>query len=325
MVFGPSAEKRAIAQGTVIREFPRCPICKATYGYEVSGSSLDHFKCNTCQTKWQTEPLADGHISSMTLVQPSGYDLRGIELTGIRYQSDFYKNFDGQYGAFLKNYRSQMTAKLSSTVSLEISEETVWAWPGSSMVRLPSVLGSLASQAGISQIAEHAGHLFLTSERLIWLQDGMFNFEIPLEELASFTPASAYQGSDASIIVVKSAKRNVEGWLRLWLWYGSTGNVEVARDNRAFNRVRGMVFRQQEIKRERIQKEKQRDHVQVVLDFSSLRETLAKGGVVATTLTCPQCSGPLHIPEAGRQTICKYCGASIRPVDLFDKIKSLVG
>src|SRR5438309_7881797 len=71
LVFGPSAEKRAIAQGTVIREFPRCPICKATYGYEVSGSSLDHFKCNTCQSKWQTEPLADGSISSMTLVQPS--------------------------------------------------------------------------------------------------------------------------------------------------------------------------------------------------------------------------------------------------------------
>jgi hypothetical protein len=44
-------------------------------------------------------------------------------------------------------------------------------------------------------------------------------------------------------------------------------------------------------KRERIQKEKQREHVQVVLDFSSIRETLAKGGVVATTLTCPQCSG----------------------------------
>ena len=193
------------------------------------------------------------------------------------------------------------------------------------MIRLPSVLGSLAGQVGVSQIAEHAGRLFLTSERLIWLQDGMFNFEIPLEELASFTPASAYQGGDASIIVVKSAKRNVEGWLRLWLWYGSTGNVEIARDNRAFSRVRGMVFRQQQIKRERIQKEKQREHVQVVLDFSSIRETLAKGGVVATSLTCPQCSGPLQLPETGKQTICKYCGASIRPVDLFEKIKSIVG
>src|SRR5207245_1871462 len=323
-VFGPSAEKRAIGQRTVMREFPSCPVCKATYGYEVSGSSLDHFKCNACQTKWRSEPLSNGNISSMTLVKPSGYDLRGIELTGLKYQSAFYKNFDASYGAFLKNYRSQMTAKLSSTVSLEINEEIVWAWAGTSFVQIPSALGLVASQLGVSQVV-HAGHLFLTSERLIWLQDGMFNFEIPLEDLASFTPASAYQGSDASIIVVKSAKRNVEGWLRLWLWYGSVGNVEVARDNRAFNRVRGMVFRQQQIKRERIQKEKQREHVQVVLDFSSIRDTLAKGGVVVTTFKCAQCSGPLDLPETGRQTTCRYCGAMIRPVDLFDKIKSLVG
>ena len=121
-----------------------------------------------------------------------------------------------------------------------------------------------------------------------------------------------------------TAKKNVESWLRLWLWYGSVGNLEIARDNRAFNRVRGMVFRQQQIKRERIQKEKQREHVQVVLDFSSIRDTLAKGGVVATTFKCPQCSGPLDLPETGRQTICGYCGAIIRPVDLFDKIESLV-
>jgi hypothetical protein len=241
------------------------------------------------------------------------------------YQSAFYKNFDAYSGAFLKNYRAQMTAKFSATVSLEISEEMVWAWAGTSFVQTPSTLGPLASQMGVSEVAEHSGHLFLTGERLVWFQEGMFNFEIPLEDLASFTPASAYQGSDAAIIVVKSAKRNIEGWLRLWLWYGSAGNVEVAKDNRAFNRVRGMVFRQQQIKRERIQKEKQREHVQVVLDFSSIRDTLAKGGIVATTFKCPQCSGPLDLPETGRQTACRYCGAVIRPVDLFDKIKSLVG
>jgi len=242
----------------------------------------------------------------------------------LKYQAAFYKNFDASYDAFLQNYRSQLTNRIRSTVSLEINEEMVWAWAGISFVQTPSAPGTLAGQMGMSQVAEHSGYLFLTSERLIWLQDGMFHFEIPLEDLASFTPASAYPGSDASIIVVKSAKRNVEGWLRLWLWYGSAGNVEVAKDNRAFNRVRGMVFRQQQIKRERIQKEKQREHVQVVLDFSSIRDTLAKGGVVATTFKCPQCSGPLDLPETGRQTTCRYCGAVIRPVDLFDKIKGLI-
>jgi len=146
----------------------------------------------------------------------------------------------------------------------------------------------------------------------------------PTRRLVIVIANRGIQRSNQSYVVLKSAKKNVESWLRLWLWYGSVGNLEIARDNRAFNRVRGMVFRQQQIKRERIQKEKQREHVQVVLDFSSIRDTLAKGGVVATTFKCPQCSGPLDLPETGRQTICGYCGAIIRPVDLFDKIESLV-
>jgi hypothetical protein len=324
LVFGPSPEQRAIAQNTAVREFPRCPICKGVYGYEITGRSLDQFKCNICQARWITEPLFGGSILSMILVQASAYDLRGIEVMGLKYQSTFYKNFDASYGAFLRNYRSQVTGTLSSVVSLEINEEVMWAWPGSTIVRLPNVLGSLASQLGQTQIAEHRGHLFLTSERLIWIQNGGFGYEIPLEDLTSLAAASIYPGSDQAVIVLKSARRNVESWLRLWLWYGTAGNVEVAKDNRAFNRVRGMVLRQQQIRRERIQKEKQQERVQVVLDFSSIKDTLAKGGVVATSFQCPQCAGPLILPETGKQTICKCCGASIRPVDLFDKIKNLV-
>ncbi|HZY47640.1 MAG TPA: hypothetical protein VFE96_07580 [Candidatus Bathyarchaeia archaeon] len=260
----------------------------------------------------------------MTLIHPSAYDLRGIELTAIRFHVADYKRFDSSYGAFLKNYRSQVTSTLSSVVSLEINEEVVWAWPGTTIVRLPNIIGSLASQLGQVRIAEHRGQLFLTSERIVWLQNGVFAFEVPLEDITSFAAASTYQGSEDAVIVLKSARRNIESWLRLWLWYGATGNTEVARDNRALSRVRGVVLRQQQIKRERIQREKQQERVQVILDFSSIKDTLAKGGVVATTFNCPQCAGPLNLPEAGKQLTCRYCGATIRPVDLFDKIKSLV-
>lgn len=175
------------------------------------------------------------------------------------------------------------------------------------------------------QFAQNSGQLFLTNERLIWLQDGMFNFEVPLEDLTSFVAASTYQGSSESCIVVRSARRNVNAWLKLWLWWGTKANVEVAKDNRAFARVQGVVFRLQQKKRERLLKEKQREHVQVVLDFSSIRDTLSKGGVGVSSLKCPQCSGPLELPETGKQTNCKYCEASIRPVDIFDKIKSIIG
>lgn len=261
----------------------------------------------------------------MTLLQPSGYDLRGLELVGMNCQSVFYKNFDVSYGNFLKNWRSQMTRELSSKISLEIDEEVVWSWPGSSWVRMPSPLQSMVGQVVPIQFTQHNGQLFLTNERLIWVQQGMFNFEVPLEDLTSFAAATSYQGSSQSCVVLRSSRRNVDAWLSLWLWYGKSMNVEVARDNRAFSKVQGIIFRQQQRKRERIHKEKQRDHVQVVLDFSSIRDTLSKGGVVISSLKCPQCSGPLELPEEGKQTTCKYCGASIRPVDIFDKIKNLVG
>ncbi len=262
----------------------------------------------------------------MTLVQPSLYNFRGIELVGVNCYPTFYKNFDASYGNYLRNVRSQLTGQLSSKVSLEIDEELVWAWSGSIWVRVtvPVVETFLGQTAGFSY-DQHAGQLFLTNERLIWLQEGMFNFEVPLEDLTSFTAASTYQGSKEACIVLSSSRKNVDAWLKLWLWYGTTANVEVAKDNRAFTKVQGMVFGQQKKKRERLLKDKQREHLQVVLDFSSIRDTLLKGGVVVSSLNCPQCSGPLELPETGKQTTCKYCGASIRPVDLFDKIKSMVG
>ncbi len=324
LVFGPSAEQLAVAQSVLAKEFPQCPICKAFSSYEVSGRSLDQFKCNTCYARWLTEPLTGGIIHSLTLVQPSGYDLRGIELAGVRYQTATYKNFDASYGAVLKHYRTQMTNTFSNVVSLEINEEVVWAWAGGSIVRLPNVLGSLASQLGQPQIAEHQGYLYLTSERLVWLQNGVFQFEVPLEDITSFAAADMYPESNQFVIILKSSKRNVESWLRLWLWYGTVSNVEVARDQRALNRVRGAIYRQQKIKRERLHREKQQERIQVILDFSSIKDTLAKGGVVATTIQCPQCAGPMSIPDTGIQTTCKYCGATVKPVDLFEKIKGLV-
>ena len=325
MVFGPSAEKRALAQNLVIREFPHCPICKTSYGYEVSGSSLDSFKCNACKSTWKSNPLSNNTLLTMTLVQPSLYDFRGIELVGVNCYSNFYKNFDASYGNYIKNTRSQMTGQLSSRVSLEIDEELVWAWPGSIWIRMPEPIQQLVGQIIPVQYAQHNGQLFLTNERLLWLQEGMFSFDVQLEDLTSFTAASTYQGSNESCIVLRSSRKNVDAWLKLWLWYNTTTNVEVAKDNRAFTRVQGMVFGQQRKKRERIQKEKQRERVQVILDFSAIRDTLSKGGLALSSLKCPECLGALELPETGKQTTCKYCGATIRPVDVFDKIKNIVG
>jgi DNA-directed RNA polymerase subunit RPC12/RpoP len=43
-----------------------------------------------------------------------------------------------------------------------------------------------------------------------------------------------------------------------------------------------------------------------------------------SSYNCPKCNAMLDIPEAGKVMICKYCGAPIKPVDIFDRIKSLL-
>jgi len=76
-------------------------------------------------------------------------------------------------------------------------------------------------------------------------------------------------------------------------------------------------------KRNQIQDQKKKGRIQVVPDFSSLKDVMAKGGVVMSTYNCPKCNAMVDIPEAGKVMFCKYCGAPIKPVDILDRIKSL--
>ena len=74
----------------------------------------------------------------------------------------------------------------------------------------------------------------------------------------------------------------------------------------------------------RIEQEKIGKRVQVVLDFSSLKDVMSKGGIVMTAYKCPICNGKLDIPETGKVLICSYCGTPIKPIDIFEKIKELI-
>jgi uncharacterized Zn finger protein (UPF0148 family) len=67
-----------------------------------------------------------------------------------------------------------------------------------------------------------------------------------------------------------------------------------------------------------------KEKIQIILDFSSLKDALSKGGIVMTAYKCPICNGTLDLPEAGKVLICKYCGTPIKPIDIFEKVKSLI-
>jgi DNA-directed RNA polymerase subunit RPC12/RpoP len=79
-----------------------------------------------------------------------------------------------------------------------------------------------------------------------------------------------------------------------------------------------------EYKEKALRGEMEQRNVQLLLDFSSLKDVMLKGGLVMTAYKCPNCSGMVDIPEAGKVLVCKYCGSTIKPVDIFEKIKTLI-
>jgi len=75
---------------------------------------------------------------------------------------------------------------------------------------------------------------------------------------------------------------------------------------------------------EQVQKEKQKERIHIVVDFGSLKNVMDSGGIVMTTYNCPKCNGVLDIPQAGKVLFCSYCGAPVKPVDIFEKIKEFL-
>jgi len=70
------------------------------------------------------------------------------------------------------------------------------------------------------------------------------------------------------------------------------------------------------------EEEKKRDRI--VLDFSFLKEQLAKGGLVVQSVKCPSCGASVELPKEGSTAKCSYCGAVVQATDLFARLKSLL-
>ena len=70
-----------------------------------------------------------------------------------------------------------------------------------------------------------------------------------------------------------------------------------------------------------INREKQ--NVQAILDFSSLRDVMKKMGVSIIKFECPDCKGTVEIPEAGNIIICQQCQTPIRPNEIYKKMSQI--
>jgi hypothetical protein len=77
----------------------------------------------------------------------------------------------------LQDFRiHKLQQQLSKVIFLSMEEKVISAWTGNRILR-PYSRGSV----------EASGQLFLTNNRLIWIQSQTFSFDLPLEEFISFS------------------------------------------------------------------------------------------------------------------------------------------
>jgi len=164
------------------------------------------------------------------------------------------------------------------------------------------------------------GTFILTNRRVIYLQyrftptnvasnmDG--SFEFALQSISGATHGSRAQ----NCFVIYVGKSEYEIFL-----YG-TPNFHYPVDVTLLALLKLREGRIAEIK-----KASEREKVQVVMDFSWLRDYMDKGGVFLKTYKCPGCGAAVDIPKEGKSAKCNFCGASFYAEDVFKKVKDLIG
>ncbi len=63
---------------------------------------------------------------------------------------------------------------------------------------------------------------------------------------------------------------------------------------------------------------------QVTIDFTTLYSQLQNKGIILQTIECPSCGGKLDYPKEGSVLTCRYCGALVSAIDIFEKFKKIL-
>jgi len=155
------------------------------------------------------------------------------------------------------------------------------------------------------------GILLLTDDRLVFEFEG----QVSAREL------TAVEG----VTVEKNLLYNRRFSDALKITWGPTSKeVFVIHNTRSKYSTEAVASTTLELRRRMTVREQASHSTQIVMDFSWMRDYLSRGGLVITTVKCPQCGGNVDLPEIGKATKCKYCGSTLYAQDLFARLKELV-
>jgi hypothetical protein len=174
--------------------------------------------------------------------------------------------------------------------------------------------GILSTQK-IVEKEEMRGYLSFTNYRLLFLQkrgilDHSYHCRLSLD----------YE---------KIAGISSGGWAFKYISVTDDSGIEhrfgVSGDAEKIEGIKANIRRLVEAKRNYLERKEKAGRVQVTIDFSFLKSIAEKGGIVLNTLSCPYCNGVLEVPSSGNIMQCIHCGRKVYAIDVFEKMKSVLG
>ena len=308
-------------------EFPKCPICNSTDGYELSGILGKYAKCRGCMAKWRLS-IKDKKISELTLheLPKNGSSVRTVVSTkaplytiiGTRVPTVYWKNLELDKKINWDFLSKNVSSEVSEAVITEKGEKTLHQWNGIRELREKKVVQGNT----VETTKQLYGTLLLSTQRLCWLskrERGLLKkvvsllvmYEIPLEEIKGISGETG-DSSDWNIVYKKISVVDGKG-------------ENIFKLSHAFLELfKPLLENAIEIRMKEIAKEKKKQRLHVMLDFSFLKTYMEKGGLVMKILKCPECGGKIEFPKSGTETKCNHCGNTIYAEDVFEKVKSLL-
>ena len=228
---------------------------------------------------------------------------------------------DGESASSVPSAGISVSSEITNVIVLEEDERILHSWKGTvECVRKVVVeKGEYTKRPSVAEVkGKMSGALVLTNKRLIWVASrGTFSrshhvsLEVPLGRIMGISEG----GSFSKYISVIDAQTEYRFFL----------HFNLGTDTPPLGQFNSVVRPAIQARKKEIETEKKKERVHLMIEFTTIKDFLAKGGILnLQAVKCPVCGGRLKLPEKGSSTTCDHCGTEIYAQDIFDRMKDLI-
>jgi ribosomal protein S27AE len=310
---------REEVESLMVKYFPKCPLCNADKGYEISGFLKNYVQCRSCGAKWESPDFVKcRELKELTLWEPS-YDGKWSSLKLKTYSVKFWQDHDAIENT-VKAFETRKSPEPENSswheaLILEKDENLIKAWKGDYEAHMTVMEDTFFGKQPKTVTKKTVGILALTSRRLVFFEErGIFDHSHHLLFTLSLEHVVGISMGGAILKYVSISDSSGEYVFHLL-------TPSVANENE-LNEFKRAIYEQVNARKHELDAEKKKERVHIVLDFSFLRSYIEKGGLALQKVSCPECGAPVKLPESGNQMICEHCKSTIYAADVFEKVKA---